>query len=118
MKVTDRIKLLGELGFQKCLCFIGLGSIDENLLYGGTPPHGKLPAAHDGKEFHTRCPAAFAGLFDESQRDFVYFRQSFGCLHDGKGSVYQTGMVGGYFPTAFVFGHKEVSGRWCSSLKA
>ena len=66
MHVSDEIKLLGELGFQKGLCFISLARIDEDLLYGGTPPYGKLPAASDGKEFHARYPAAFTGLFDES----------------------------------------------------
>ena len=66
MHVSDEIKLLGELGFQKGLCFISLARIDQDLLYGGTPPDGKLPAASDGKEFHARYPAAFTGLFDES----------------------------------------------------
>ena len=86
MNVTDGIKLLGELGFQKGLCFIGIARIDEDLLYGGTPSHCKFPAAPNGKEFHARYPAAFAGLFDESQRNLSYFRKSFGCLYDGKGS--------------------------------
>ena len=66
MHVSDGIKFLGELGFQKGLCFISLARINEDLLYGGTPPHGKFPAASDGKEFHARYPAAFTGLFDES----------------------------------------------------